>query len=232
VHLDLRRSAFDLAEIVGRKVVIHGYPLEIVGVARAGFSGVGESPLDLWLPLSMFSQVAGGRNVFDPSSTETVQVIARLKPGMTESGARELLNVLAPRLAQGMKGRAAESSIALQSNATSIHISRQAVTTLIPVIAAFALVLVMACANVANMMLARAVARQREIGIRLSLGAARTFRIKHNKTKETRTFQVAHGTLIIMAGTVQHFWKHEIPKTKEDVGERINLTFRKIMEAK
>jgi len=62
----------------------------------------------------------------------------------------------------------------------------------------------------------------------LSLGATRTFRIRHNTTKETRTFPVGNGTLIIMAGTMQRFWKHEIPKTTENVGERINLTFRKI----
>jgi predicted permease len=170
-------------EIVGRKVAVHGYPLEIVGVARAGFSGLGESPRDLWLPLSMYSLVIGGPNLFDPSSTETVQVIARLKPEVTESRARGLLNVLAPRLTAGVKGRATERSIALESNATSIHISRQAVTMLIPVIAAFALVLVMACANVANMMLARAVARQREIGIRLSLGAARSRLIRQLLTE-------------------------------------------------
>lgn len=60
----------------------------------------------------------------------------------------------------------------------------------------------------------------------LSLGATRTFRIRHNKTKETRAFELRHGTLLIMAGTMQQFWKHEIPKTKVDVGERINLTFR------
>ncbi len=62
----------------------------------------------------------------------------------------------------------------------------------------------------------------------LSLGATRTFRIRHNTTKETRTFAVASGTLIIMAGTMQQFWKHDVPKTTENVGERINLTFRKI----
>lgn len=60
----------------------------------------------------------------------------------------------------------------------------------------------------------------------LSLGATRTFRIRHNKTKETMSYPVSNGTLIIMAGTMQQFWKHEIPKTKENVGERINLTFR------
>ena len=64
----------------------------------------------------------------------------------------------------------------------------------------------------------------------LSLGATRTFRIKHNKTKETRTFELGHGTLLIMAGTMQQFWKHEVPKTTENVGERINLTFRWIGE--
>jgi len=63
----------------------------------------------------------------------------------------------------------------------------------------------------------------------LSLGAERTFRIRHNKTKETLSFRVGNGTLIIMAGTMQQFWKHEVPKTKETVGERINLTFRKIV---
>ncbi|HUY89019.1 MAG TPA: alpha-ketoglutarate-dependent dioxygenase AlkB [Pirellulales bacterium] len=62
----------------------------------------------------------------------------------------------------------------------------------------------------------------------LSLGATRTFRMRHNKTRETRTFELANGTLIIMAGTMQQFWKHEVPKTSENVGERINLTFRHI----
>ena len=60
----------------------------------------------------------------------------------------------------------------------------------------------------------------------LSLGATRAFRIRHNTSKETRNFLVGNGTLIIMAGTMQQFWKHEVPKTKTDVGEPINLTFR------
>lgn len=62
----------------------------------------------------------------------------------------------------------------------------------------------------------------------LSLGASRTFRIRHNVSKETKSFAVANGTLIVMAGTMQRFWKHDVPKTKEPCGERINLTFRKI----
>lgn len=65
----------------------------------------------------------------------------------------------------------------------------------------------------------------------LSLGATRTFRIKHNNTKETMSFPLGHGSLLVMAGTMQQFWRHEIPKTKQPVGERINLTFRQIVEA-
>ena len=65
----------------------------------------------------------------------------------------------------------------------------------------------------------------------LTLGATRTFRIRHNRTKETRIVPVGHGTLIIMARTMQQFWKQEIPKTTQSVGERINLTFRMIGEA-
>lgn len=62
----------------------------------------------------------------------------------------------------------------------------------------------------------------------LSLGATRTFRIRHNGSREMKSFEVSHGTLIIMAGTMQRFWKHDVPKTTKDVGERINLTFRQI----
>ncbi|MEY3175346.1 MAG: hypothetical protein RLZZ436_3260 [Planctomycetota bacterium] len=62
----------------------------------------------------------------------------------------------------------------------------------------------------------------------LSLGAKRTFCIRHNFTGETQRFGLTHGSLLIMAGTMQEYWKHEIPKTRRLVGERINLTFRQI----
>ncbi|MFG0262538.1 MAG: alpha-ketoglutarate-dependent dioxygenase AlkB family protein [Novipirellula sp. JB048] len=65
----------------------------------------------------------------------------------------------------------------------------------------------------------------------LSLGATRTFRIRHNASKETLKFPAGHGTLIIMGGTMQRFWKHAISKTTRPVGERINLTFRQISRA-
>ena len=63
----------------------------------------------------------------------------------------------------------------------------------------------------------------------ISLGAVRKFVLKHVRSKETLTFHLAHGSLLVMAGTCQHHWHHGVPKTTQEVGERINLTFRNLV---
>lgn len=63
----------------------------------------------------------------------------------------------------------------------------------------------------------------------VSLGATRTFRMRHRSTKEIVVLPLNHGSLLVMAGPMQQYWMHEIPKTKRDVGPRINLTFRTII---
>jgi alkylated DNA repair dioxygenase AlkB len=63
----------------------------------------------------------------------------------------------------------------------------------------------------------------------VSLGATRTFFLRHERTGERRSFDLMHGSLLIMAGTLQHHWKHAVPRAKGNVGERINLTFRNIL---
>jgi len=63
----------------------------------------------------------------------------------------------------------------------------------------------------------------------LTLGATRRFRIRHNRTREIREFALGHGALLIMSGTMQEYWQHEVPKTRVAVGERINLTFREVL---
>lgn len=60
----------------------------------------------------------------------------------------------------------------------------------------------------------------------VSLGAVRPFVLRHRASKEKRALDLAHGSLLLMGGTLQHHWVHELPKTKQPVGERINLTFR------
>jgi alkylated DNA repair dioxygenase AlkB len=63
----------------------------------------------------------------------------------------------------------------------------------------------------------------------ISLGTVRAFVLKHRKSGEKRSLPLAHGSLLVMAGTCQRHWLHGIPKTAQPVGERINLTFRKIL---
>ncbi len=65
----------------------------------------------------------------------------------------------------------------------------------------------------------------------VSFGAVRRFVLKHKKTGERLRYDLAHGSLLIMAGTCQHHWIHAVPKTKAELSERINLTFRRIIPA-
>jgi alkylated DNA repair dioxygenase AlkB len=60
----------------------------------------------------------------------------------------------------------------------------------------------------------------------LSFGATRSFHLKHNESKQLVKLELTHGSLLVMRGPTQHFWKHQIPKTSKPVGNRINLTFR------
>ncbi|KAF0241240.1 MAG: alkB [bacterium] len=63
----------------------------------------------------------------------------------------------------------------------------------------------------------------------ISFGASRTFRLKHRENPSLRqNIELTHGSLLIMKGTTQHFWKHQIPKTRTPVQPRVNLTFRNI----
>lgn len=63
----------------------------------------------------------------------------------------------------------------------------------------------------------------------LSLGAPRAFVLRHRATGDRRELELAHGSLLLMGGTLQHHWTHELPKTSAEAGERINLTFRQFV---
>jgi alkylated DNA repair dioxygenase AlkB len=64
----------------------------------------------------------------------------------------------------------------------------------------------------------------------LSLGADRLFKIRHHKTGETLDITLANGSLLLMGGSLQHHWRHCVPKTRKPVSARINLTFRTILQ--
>jgi predicted permease len=156
-------------DILGRKVLIHGHPFAIVGVMPQGFTGLGRSLPDLWVSLAMMADFEDiPPNAFAPDAPASVGIAGRLKPGESMEQARAALTAWMQRSAPAQMPRAILTSLA-----TPLPLQPRYYAAFVPIGIVFLLVLLSACANVANMMLARAMSRQREIGIRLSLGAAR-----------------------------------------------------------
>jgi predicted permease len=159
--------------VVGKTILLQGRPFEIVGIARHNFAGIQISPPDFWAPMTMYNQILNGPDLFGPGNPHPLEVTGRLKPKITLSQARASLLVSAKAITANYAPEDRVIGIGIESGATSVPITASTIEQMLAGGAAFILILLLACANVANMMLARAMARQREIGLRLALGAAR-----------------------------------------------------------
>jgi putative ABC transport system permease protein len=170
-------------DIVGKKILLRGYPFEVVGVAPWGFNGLGERPTDFWAPLTMSARFDNGPDLFGPERPGALGIVGRLKAGLSVRQARAGVTVWAQRLTAN-RPNAEKAGVAIfVSRATAKPFNPKNATIFSIVLAAFTVVLLIGCTNVANLMLSRAVARQREIGIRLSLGASRSRLIRQLLTE-------------------------------------------------
>ena len=155
--------------ILGRRLLVNGAPHEIVGVMPEGFRGLAVGAPDFWAPLSLLGQF---RQIHQGNQESVgLDIIGRLQPDLTRQAALARLIVWDSGPATGATGRA--PNILLLPRRGTIPQPLEMVAIMSPLFFAFGLILMIACANVANLLLARAVARQREIGVRLSLGASR-----------------------------------------------------------
>jgi predicted permease len=158
--------------VIGRRVVIKGAPYEIVGVMPDGFRGLGLTPPDFWAPLALaehFLDEDAGR-----ADEIGVEIVGRLKPGLSPEAARAALGVWASGRTEFNRfpGRLLHVWLTPRQGTLSADDSEM-LLLFSPLFFAFGLILMIGCANVANLLLARGVSRQQEIGIRLSLGASR-----------------------------------------------------------
>jgi predicted permease len=192
--------------ILNQTITVNGHPLTIVGVSARGFAGVqvGQAA-DVMLPLMMKAQMTPTWNDLDNRRSRWVTVMARLKPGVSRTAAEAAMNVIYRQINEQEVKDIPNNSENFRKRFVSKHLDvlpghrglsdlrREFSTPLIVLMSMVGVVLLIACANVANLLLARTTARQKEIALRLALGAGRARIIRQ---------QLVESGLLALAGTV------------------------------
>jgi predicted permease len=188
--------------IVGREIRLDGVPFEVVGVVSREFAASEGASTSMWLPFGALALLRPGNAqvaaIDDPRNCCS-QVAARLVAGATRDQARSEIEILSNRFraSVGLDGRP------LVVSGTSFLPARESRSMLIVaalLFSALLLVMLLACANIGNLLLAKAAARRREISLRLSLGATRR-RIVRQLLTESLVLALAAGAIGLLAAT-------------------------------
>jgi predicted permease len=207
-----KRSLGRDPNVLNRKLKLGATTYNIVGVAPPEFFGtkVGEAP-DMWIPLSMVKEVPPNYGGYKDNFSESLLIMGRLKPGISISEATSNVNLLFrqillgfpdAKLSQENLQKLDRTKISLTPMATGLSsLRRQFSEPLQILMAVVALVLLIACANIANLLLARSTARSRELAVRQALGARRT-RIIRQLITESMVLALAGGVLGVALASV------------------------------
>jgi len=210
-HAFWQRRFAGKPEIVGQSLLLNGKPFTVIGVTGAEFVGLGRDVPAIWLPLMMraamatvhFEEVATeNRDWFGRQDFQWLNLHARLKPGKTLAEAQAEMMLLHSQLPRATPAPATRDVIQV---GPLTRVGPKFWTVWATVMGASGLVLLIACSNLANMLLARAASRQKEIGVRLALGASR-WRVIRQLLTESLLLAASGG----VAGVLLAWWTAEI----------------------
>jgi predicted permease len=160
--------------VVGRVIRVNGLPLTVIGVAEPGFNGVSIQRAAQWIPVTMHPALEHGRDSLFFHYASWLVMAARLAPQATLAEARAQAAVIGYRLDAATPGRVSAAVVTRGAFLNFPEITGEGAVPLALILLLGFTIVAMACANVMGLMLARGLARRREIAIRLAIGASRT----------------------------------------------------------
>ena len=198
--------------VLGRTLTLNKHPYTIVGVTDRFFEGSDTGlRADIWVPLMMAPQLLSNPQRLQWRSEGWLELIGRLKPGVSPRGAQEEMNLLMGRIvAQFPNWHQGNNDVIAAPLWRAPYGANARLSVLLPpLLAISAIVLLLACANVANLLLVRSIGRRREIAVRLSMGASR-WRLMRFLLAESFLLALAGGAIAILiatwtAGTFSNF---------------------------
>ncbi len=218
-----QRFSGDAASI-GRVIRLNGYPVTIIGIMRAGFFGtqVGVSP-DIWVPIQLMDRLSLPGNMLENRDATWLPAMARLNPGVSRERAQAEADTLLHRILSetyGVPPSAVPLHLVLLPGSDGLSkLQQQFSEPLLALMVLVTLLLLITCANVANLLLARAMARQKEIALRLAIGAGRG-RIIRQVLTESTVVALAGGLLgIVMAFESTRLLVNVLPATQDLIAQ-------------
>jgi len=212
----LWRRRFDAdRNIVGKTIQMNARQYQVIGVAPASFRGSKFGlAMDFWVPIAMVEELRSSPGLLESRDSHWMNVIGRLKPNVTTAQASAEMNAIATRLNQSYPDARSKETQAkvvseLEGRWEEANVVIKTAGAIAMAIAG--LILLIACANVANLLLARGAARRKEIGIRLALGASRPRLVRQLLTESLVLSLLGGGLGLLLAYWITQLMQGMIP---------------------